>query len=132
MEEKQKKSHYLDDELLTKPSKKRKLEQCRSAILTLIELDMWKLKYGFDELRNDKEIVLKAVQKDGSALVYASEYIRDDIDVVLAAVHQWASALQYASDELKNNKDVVLKAVQKGGYSLGFDGMLLVYYLSSR
>jgi hypothetical protein len=56
------------------------------------------------------------VGKDGFALQYASEELRGDREVVLKAVRSKLApqdstrVLQYASEELRNDSDVVLAA----------------------
>lgn len=41
-----------------------------------------------EDLRNDREVVMKAVQKDGYALEYASYELRNDVEIVIAAIQQ--------------------------------------------
>lgn len=46
----------------------------------------WVLCYASDELKADKELVLKAAKTDGQILYYVSKELRDDYDVVLETV----------------------------------------------
>ena len=84
-----------------------------------------------DELKNNKEFILKVIKKYKYTLSYASDELKNDKDVVLAAVKQdiknkketgdlilGFSSLEYASDELKKNREVVLEAVKQNWFSL--------------
>ena len=65
------------------------------------------LEFASEELRNDKEIVLKAVQNRGSALQYASDELKNDREIVLEAIKFDKEAIQYASEEMKNDPEIV-------------------------
>ena len=59
------------------------------------------LEYASENLRNDRELVMKTVQQNGFALEYASEELRNDRKIVKTAVQQYGDALQFASEDLK-------------------------------
>ena len=73
-----------------------------------------------NELRNDKEFVLKAVKQDGWTLYHASKELKNDKEFVLEAVKQNGWALYYASKELRNDKEVVLEAVKQNGQAFKY------------
>eukprot|EP01045_Picozoa_sp_COSAG04_P007610 COSAG04_NODE_401_length_14952_cov_3.941224_6_plen_957_part_00 len=90
------------------------------------------LKYLPEPLRGDKEVVLAAVTQDADALQHASEDLKTDRDVVLkakgfdntdreavlAAAAQDSGALQHASAALRSDKEFVLAAVARNGGAL--------------
>ena len=94
------------------------LKNDKDVVLATVIQDGRALKYVSEILQNDKEVVLAAVNQDGSALYYASEELQNDKDVVLAAVNQDGKALKYVSEILQDDKDVVLAAVIRYGYAL--------------
>jgi hypothetical protein len=51
--------------------------------------------------------MLEAVKQDGNLLYHASEELKNDKEVVLKAVKKNSNSLKYASEELKNDKEVV-------------------------
>jgi hypothetical protein len=73
------------------------------------------LEYASDELKNDREIVLKAVANyhstDGLAFQNCSIGSRGDREIVLAAVSKHGHNIKYASDELKNDREIVMLAI---------------------
>ena len=69
----------------------------------------WALKYSYDDMKNNPEVVLTAVEKSGSALAYASKHLRCDDDIITAAVRQNPTALQFAKGG-KNQSKTFLRA----------------------
>jgi hypothetical protein len=78
------------------------------------------LKYASKELQDDEDFVLEAVKQNGEALRFASEDLRSNKEVVLAAVREDGRALAFASEDLRANKEVVLEAVKHIGFALKF------------
>ena len=79
------------------------------------------IKYASQNLRNDKDIVLKAIEKNPDALEFASDRLKDDDMVVRRAILNYnTTALQFASERLKNNFDIVKTAVQMNPEVLQF------------
>lgn len=70
------------------------------------------LNFVPDELRTDKEVVLKAIKINALNMEYASEELRADKEVVSEAIKNNGSVLKYASEELQSNKELVLEAVK--------------------
>jgi|GEM_PF-3992903 len=96
--------NYTQEELLSK----------------IAEQDLGALRYASEELKADREFMLKAVGNHGRALEFASEDLRKDREVVLAAVAKNGGALQFASEDLRGDREVVLKAVCKHGFALHY------------
>ncbi|EFC47209.1 predicted protein [Naegleria gruberi] len=65
-----------------------------------------------NELRNDRELILKAVKLDGWALKWASVELQDDFEIVLEAVKCTGLAFEYASEKLRNNEIITMEAVK--------------------
>ncbi|MGL6120633.1 MAG: DUF4116 domain-containing protein, partial [Fusobacteriaceae bacterium] len=82
----------------------------RNFIIDLVSTNGRRLVF-FDELKNDKEVVLSAVESCGSALEFASDELKNDKEVVLSAVENEATSLQYASKELKSDRDIFEKSI---------------------
>jgi hypothetical protein len=96
------------------------LKSNRDFMLKAVAIKPDILEYASEELLSDREIVLAAVKKNGSALQYACEDLRRDKKVVMEAVRQNGHALQYASKELRGDKEVVMEAVKFNGYALKY------------
>ena len=75
--------------------------------LELVKRVNFDLEYASDELKNDREVVMKAVNQRGCASEYASDELRNDREVVMEAVKQNGCALKYASDEVKSENEKV-------------------------
>ena len=83
------------------------------------------LQFATDELRNDKNIVLKAVKSDGYALEFASQELRDNEVVCLEACRQNGFAMRFVSERLRHDKEWGKRAMQANGYSLKYAGKSL-------
>lgn len=81
------------------------------------------LEYVSDQLRDDREIVLRAVTRSNSQLEFASEKLQNDKDVVFTALqHYGYYAFQYASAELRNDKEFVMRILSDPKiFSYSFD-----------
>ena len=68
------------------------------------------LQWASDDLKGDREIVLKAVSQFWRALQWASDDLKGDREIVLkeAVPSQHWQALQWASDDLKGDREIVL------------------------
>ena len=75
----------------------------------------WMLQEASEELRDDDEVVLVAVANDGCALEHASDRLRRDRRVVLTAVKQAGDGLEYADEVFRSDKEIVLCAVKDNG-----------------
>ena len=70
------------------------------------------LEYASEEVRGDRDIVMKAVSLVGGALHYASAELKCDYEIVLTAVQQWGSALKYASEDLRGDARLIELALK--------------------
>ena len=69
------------------------------------------LFYVGDQLKKNKDFVMRAVSSNGSALKWASKEVKNMPEVVLEAIKQDPNAMFYAGDKVKNDIDFILKAV---------------------
>ncbi|EFC38981.1 hypothetical protein NAEGRDRAFT_59370 [Naegleria gruberi] len=69
---------------------------------------------------NDKEMVLKAVKNYGNALYYSCENLRNDKDVIIEAMNTDGGSFSYASEELKKDRHIVTEAIKRDGNNLGY------------
>ena len=76
------------------------------------------LQHAKEEMRGDREIVMKAVSENGYALKHATEELRGDREVVMKAVSRNGYALKHATEELRGDREVVMKAVSQYGFAL--------------
>ena len=89
-------------------------------------------RFAAEELRGDKEIVMRAALADAgaslggvfgrktAALKYATEELKGDREVVMKVVAQNGLALEHAVDALKGCQEIVEKAVSHCGAALRF------------
>jgi hypothetical protein len=77
-------------------------------------LEISEINYYFS-YNNDYEVMYNSVIKDGCLLKYGSDNIKNNKSIVLSAVNQNGLALEYASDYLKEDKEIILKAVGNNG-----------------
>ena len=66
----------------------------------------WVLAY--QELRNDKEVVLEAVKNKWLIIKYASKSLRSDKDIAMEVLKQNKEARIYLTDEILKDKDIDL------------------------
>jgi len=75
------------------------------------------LKSASLEQRNDKLFVLKAVAYAGSNLEYASEELKEDKDVVLKAIESsYLNVFKFAGKKLQNDKAFIKEAIEVNEY----------------
>ena len=97
------------------------LRNDRDVVLKAANSHCYGLYYASEKLKNDREIALVAIKHNGLALSCLSEKLRNDKEIVLLAINNGIfQTLRYASEELKNDKEVVLTAVKKSGYALKY------------
>ena len=92
----------------------------REVVMRAVSVNGHALYHAAEELRGDREVVMKAVSQDGYALMHAAEELRGDREVVMKAVSQDGYALHHAAEELKGDQEVVMKAVSQQGYALKY------------
>lgn len=69
--------------------------------------------YVPENLRGDREIVMKAVKQNGSELCYASRKLKADREIVKIAVEQNSRAFKEASEALKGDREIAMIAVKQ-------------------
>ena len=74
----------------------------------------WVIAYADDNIKSDRDLILKCAKVDGQVLYFASEDLRDDKEVVLAAVNQKPLIVKYASKRLRQDIDVAKATLTKG------------------
>merc|ERR1711862_81163 len=92
----------------------------RHFVMDAIEKDPMILQFASQNLKADKELVLKAVKFSWRALQHASDKLKSDQDIVNAALAQSPRALQFVAESMKNNRDLVLEVVKRDPHSLGY------------
>ena len=94
------------------------LRNDKKIILEVVKLNGQALYYVSEELKNDKEIVLEAVKQNEKTFIHASKKLKNDREIVLEAVKRNGYMLSHASDQLKNNKEIVMEAIKQNGCAL--------------
>ncbi len=88
------------------------------------EITQWHasiLEEASDDIKADRQFILKAVQKSAFALEHAPDKLKADKEVVLAAVQQNGYVLvQDSSETLRSDKEVVVAAVKQEPTALKF------------
>ena len=87
------------------------------AKVAALDLNEEAVKKLAEELKADKEIVLKAVSNNGIALEYASYWLRGDKEIALKAVKNNIYAVKYVLEELRGDKEVILEVICDDGTS---------------
>jgi hypothetical protein len=68
------------------------------------------LFFASEELRSNREVVLRVVRDSGIGLSHATVELQDDREIVEAAVQNEGRALEFASERLKNDAQLVYVA----------------------
>ena len=66
-----------------------------------------------ENLRNNKEVVLKAIQTDETYIDSISKELKDDIDVVKKIMEKKPNYFEKLSERIRDNKDIALNAVKR-------------------
>jgi hypothetical protein len=96
------------------------LKSNRDFMLKAVAISVGILKYSSEEFRSDREFMMEAVKKNMFAVEYASAELKGDRDFMLEAVKQTVFALEYASAALKGDREVVMAAVRQDGRALKY------------
>lgn len=65
------------------------------------------------ENKRTKDLWLSAVNQNGMTLEFAPDNIKSDKEVVLRAVRNWPTAILYASEELKDDLDIGMSVAMR-------------------
>lgn len=69
-----------------------------------------------DELKSDKDFMMKAVDLMDWSFKYASDELKNDKELVLKALSKNVTFFKYVSDELKSDKDVMLTVLDVSSF----------------
>merc|ERR1712098_320643 len=72
--------------------------------------DAISLQYASEEVRENREIVLRAVRQKGYTLMYASPELRGDHEIALEAVRQYSCCFYSLPEDLKLNHEIISMA----------------------
>ena len=75
-------------------------------------------QFATEEMKGDRQIVIKAVSQNGFALKHATEEMKGDREVVMTAVSKNGYALAHATEEMKGDREIVMPAVSEFGHAL--------------
>lgn len=78
------------------------------------------IMFASEELRNNKELLLKIIEKNPKSFIDASDTLKNDEEVALLAVTKSPHLLEYVSENLQKNKDFILKAVSNSPFVYKF------------
>jgi len=96
------------------------LKNDKDVVLKAVKRCRWDFEYVDDELKNDKSFVMEIVKINGNLLEYVSKSLKDDKDVVMEAVKHSDYALCYASERLRDDEDVVRESLKHAQTALLF------------
>ena len=71
-----------------------------------------------EELRNDRDFVLKAVEANGAIYEYLSDELKKDEKIAIISINSYFESFRHLPDELFDNEGVVEEAI-KSGYEFG-------------
>ena len=69
------------------------------------------LQHATDELKGEREIVMKAISQEGHALAHATDELKGDREIVMKAVAEDGWSLQYATEKLRGDADLIEAAL---------------------
>ena len=78
------------------------------------------LSSRYDNLRDDKDVLMEATKYSGGDLSLASDRLKNDRELVISVVKRDGLALEFASNKLKNDKEIVLEAVKENVMALKY------------
>ncbi len=71
-----------------------------------------------EELKSDRDFVLKAAEANGAIYEYLSDELKKDEEIAITAINSYFESYRYLPDELFDNERVVEEAI-KSGYEFG-------------
>jgi len=94
----------------------------RDFVFTLMDLNGEFFENASEELRNDRELLLKALETEGEcvSLNYASEELRNDREIAEKAIAIQTYNYFNIGDELKTDRELVLKVLKLDPHILEF------------
>ena len=82
-----------------------------------VSIDLRPLEFVSEEIRSDKEFMLRIMERDSYAFEYASDKLKADKDMILAATDFDHFRLEFASDVLKDDKDIAFAAMKNNPFN---------------
>ena len=79
--------------------------------------DLRPLKFISEEIKSDKEFMLKLMEHGSYALLYASDKLKADKEIILAATDFAHFRLEFANDALKDDEDIALAAIKNCSFN---------------
>ena len=76
-------------------------------VLTILNHSVDSFKYASEELKSNRDFVLKAVNIKGAVLKYVSTEFKSDKEIVMDAIKNNSSAFQFASPLLQGDKEII-------------------------
>ena len=102
-------------------------------LLEYVKSRQYLLNYTAENIKSNKEIVLKAVKINGWNLQYASEELKNDKEVVFVAVSEYSSSIEYASEGVVNDLDFYEILTQIQGIDIrGLNYNILHFFENNR
>lgn len=101
----------------------------KEIVMKIVSDAGWYLAYASDGLRDDKDVVLKAVENSPFSICIASERLRKDKDLFMKAVEERPNVISYAFEKIRDDEDVIKLAFEQMDYEDVKDGTLK-YFLS--
>lgn len=113
------------EKVISKISNMRNDPRDRAAVVGILKVYGWSLRFAPRLFRCDREAVEWALRQHGRALEYAHPDLRDSYEVVELACQQDGMSLPWATERLRSNKDIVMIAVTGAGAALEFASLEL-------
>ena len=89
--------------------------QTKDWVLLALEGSGMVIQYANEELRHDREIIIKALMSHGESLKEIPEKFKYDKELVLLAVSQIGYAFTYVPEPLTRDREVVIAALKQNG-----------------
>ena len=97
------------------------LRNDRDFVLKAINMQVCSLGFLPGNFRRDREIALAAVKNDGRDMQYVAELLKNDRGFILASLESGnILGLPFIADELRNDYEIIMKAVNAAGIALNY------------
>lgn len=97
------------------------LRNDRDFVLKAINMQVCSLRSLPDNFRRDREIALAAVKNDGRDMRYVGELLKNDRGFILASLERGnILGIQFVSYELRDDYEIIMKAVNAAGIALDY------------
>lgn len=97
------------------------LRNDRDFVLKAINMQVCSLGFLPDNFRRDREIALAVVKNDGRDMQYVAELLKNDRGFILASLESGnILGLPFIADELRDDYEIIMKAVNAAGIALNY------------